>query len=117
MGANYTAVRIRIAQYVPGPILRHAPTTSGDSQSYVSAIGDHLLNCDKCNTNYSEEFFPVLHRAEAKHHLNAPQAVVINSQHRLCVDRENLDTIYECKCIMITDFLISIPLNMDERMY
>lgn len=40
-----------------------------------------------------------------------------NKKSTKCVDRENLDTIYECKGIMIADFLISIPLNMDERMY
>lgn len=114
--AAYVAVIVRIAQYVSGPILKHAPTTSGGSQTHESTISDQLFNCDKCSTNYSEEFFPVLPRARTKHHLNV-LGVVINSQRRLCVDIENFDTVYECKDIMIADFLISILLNMNERMY
>lgn len=70
-----------------GPIRRRAPITFDYSQVHESVIGEYLLNIVTYNTNYSEEFFSVLHKARTKHHINILKAAVINNQ-RLALFRQ-----------------------------
>lgn len=61
-------LEVQIVQHMPGSLHRHAPIASGHSEANESAIREHLLSTVTCRTNYSAEFFSVLHRAHTKHH-------------------------------------------------
>ena len=68
-------------QHIPRGILDKGRLTSGQSQAMDSAIGEHLLAINSCQTNNQDDCFSVLHRARDKVQLNILEAIYIALDH------------------------------------